>query len=339
MKIMMIIPFDPSTGGGVMRAVKSQETVYRMLGASTETVHASELDRVNLRDYDLIHVHGPLIIGGLMMIRRSGVPAILTVHGWVMDEAITALRMNPRGNFHYIFRIINWILHRLIFIGLIYSAVTTVSEITRARNRLKGVVIHNALITGEVDEAVAECPSAGSAEYLKAVTYVSIGGSKVLSVPRLVRMVEKVNRTSSRNLKLFVFGDVDGHETENIKFMGYRDDFLCHLRSADIMILGYEMSELGYAVLEAGYLGVPVAKFRGEYEELEDGVHGIIAEDDEEMMEKLTEFTENPSLAREWGENLRAHVLKTRSPQVIGEKWRRLIREVTGMRPEATGKG
>ncbi|AAB84870.1 unknown [Methanothermobacter thermautotrophicus str. Delta H] len=65
MKIMMIIPFDPSTGGGVMRAVKSQETVYRMLGASTETVHASELDRVNLRDYDLIHVHGPLIIGGL----------------------------------------------------------------------------------------------------------------------------------------------------------------------------------------------------------------------------------------------------------------------------------
>lgn len=48
-----------------MRAVKSQETVYRMLGASAETVHASELDRVDLRDYDLIHVHGPSSSGAL----------------------------------------------------------------------------------------------------------------------------------------------------------------------------------------------------------------------------------------------------------------------------------
>jgi len=329
MRIIMIIPFDPSTGGGVMRAVKSQETVYRMLGASVETIYASELDGVDLRNYDLIHVHGPLIIRGLVMIRRSRVPAILTVHGWVVDEALTAIRMNPLGNFHYIFRIMNWLLHRLILIDLIYSAVTTVSEITMARNHLRGVVIPNALITGAVDEAIAGCPNSDGGECLKAITYVSIGGSKVLSVPRLVKIVEEVNRASSGTMKLLIFGDVNGRDTENIKFMGYRDDFLCHLMSANIMILGYEMSELGYAILEAGYLRVPVAKFRGEYEELEDGVHGIIADDDEDMIKKLTEFAENPSLAREWGENLRAHILRTRSPDVIGEKWRHLIDEVT----------
>lgn len=338
MKIMMIIPFDPSTGGGVMRAVKSQETVYRMLGASAETVHASELDRVDLRDYDLIHVHGPLIIGGLMMIRRSGVPAILTVHGWVMDEAITALRMNPRGNFHYIFRIINWILHRLIFIPLIYSRVTAIARIKLEKNGINGVVIPNAFITADVDKKVANCKNLSFDDFTL-VTYVSVGGSLIKGMERLSRIITEVNKRTDRKIQLLVFGTPVETDNPHIKMMAYRDDFLCYLKSADMIILGYEMIELGYAAMEAGYLSVPIAKFKSEFEELEDGVHGIIAESEEDMIKKLVKTIEDPSLVREWGENLRAHVLKTRSPQVIGEKWRRLIRGVTGMSPEATGKG
>lgn len=328
MKIAMIIPFDPSTRGGVLRAVKSQEVVYRYLGAEVETFYASELDRTDLKGYDIIHVHGPLKVGGLLKIRKSGVPAVLTVHGWVINEALTALRMDPIGNLHYIFRLLNWALHMLIFIRIVYRGrITTVSEITRKMNHLDAIVIHNALITHEIDEKVSKCQEIGK-NCLTAVTYVSIGGSKVSSIPRLVEIVEKVNRKTSKRLRLLVFGDARGCDTDDVKFMGYRDDFLCYLKSADIMILGYEMSELGYAILEAGYLGVPIAKFRGEYEELEDGVHGIIADDEDYMVQRLREFTEDPSIGSAWGENLKDYIIKTRSVDVIGNRWKPLIEEL-----------
>lgn len=41
------------------------------------------------------------------------------------------------------------------------------------------------------------------------------------------------------------------------------------------------MSELGYAVMEAVYLSIPIAKSKGEFEELNDGVHGIIEKNEE----------------------------------------------------------
>ncbi|MDI9617646.1 glycosyltransferase [Methanothermobacter sp.] len=328
MKIAMIIPFDPSTRGGVLRAVKSQEVVYRYLGAEVETFYASELDRTDLKGYDIIHVHGPLKVGGLLKIRKSGVPAVLTVHGWVINEALTALRMDPIGNLHYILRLINWALHMLIFIRIVYRGrITTVSEIKRKMNHLDAMVIHNALITHEIDKKVSKCQEIGK-NCLTAVTYVSIGGSMVSSIPRLVEIVEKVNRKTSKRLRLLVFGDDRGYDTDNVKFMGYRDDFLCYLKSADIMLLGYEMSELGYAILEAGYLGVPIAKFRGEYEELEDGVHGIIADDEDYMVQRLREFIEDPSIGSAWGENLKDYILKTRSVDVIGKRWKLLIEEL-----------
>ncbi|WP_048060797.1 glycosyltransferase [Methanothermobacter thermautotrophicus] len=272
------------------------------------------------------------------MIRRSGVPAILTVHGWVMDEAITALRMNPRGNFHYIFRIINWILHRLIFIPLIYSRVTAIARIKLEKNGINGVVIPNAFITADVDKKVANCKNLSFDDFTL-VTYVSVGGSLIKGMERLSRIITEVNKRTDRKIQLLVFGTPVETDNPHIKMMAYRDDFLCYLKSADMIILGYEMIELGYAAMEAGYLSVPIAKFKSEFEELEDGVHGIIAESEEDMIKKLVKTIEDPSLVREWGENLRAHVLKTRSPQVIGEKWRRLILEVTGMSPDATGKG
>lgn len=327
-RVAMIIPFDTSIKGGVVRAVKSQEVVYRILGAEVETFYASHLDDVNLADYDLIHVHGPLKLGGILKVRRSGVPAILTIHGWVLQEALTALKTDPGGNIHYIFKIINWILHRLIFIRFIYrDRVTTVSEITKKKNRLRATVIPNALITDEIEGKVSECPDL-QGDGVTAVTYTSIGGSKVLSIQRLAEVISEVNRKAGCRIRLLVFGESPEIEDDCIEFMGYRDDFLCHVRSADIMLLGYDMSELGYAVLEAGYLGVPVAKFRGEFEELQDDVHGIIAEDDSEMIEKLIRFIENPSKGPVWGEKLKEHITETRDPLRITDKWAMFLGDI-----------
>lgn len=325
--VLMIIPFQPAARGGVIRAVKSQEKVYKKLGFNTDVAYPDDLKSRNLDSYDFIQVHGPLKLGSLLKVMRADARAILTIHGWVVDESITAVKEDPIGNFHYIFKLFNWILHRLIFIPFFYDGITAVSRITMKRNGVKGVVIPNAFIPEDVDKKLAECESLSFDDFTL-VTYVSIGGSKIASISRLSRILEEVNKRTDKRVQLLIFGDPQKVDNPYIRVMGYRDDFLCYLKSADMMLLGYEMSELGYAVMEAGYLSIPIAKFKGEFEELKDGVHGIIAENEEEMIQKLAKAVENPSILYEWGENLKEHILETRSPKKIAKKWKKFLESI-----------
>ncbi|BAW31299.1 MAG TPA: glycosyltransferase family 4 protein [Methanothermobacter sp.] len=325
-RVLMVIPFQPSNRGGVIRAVESQKRVYEKLGFTVDMIHVDDLEKLDLDSYDFIQVHGPLKIKGLLKIMKSDAKAILTIHGWVVDEDLTALREDPIGNFHHVFRLFNWILHRLIFISLVYDGrVTAVSRIKMERNGLRGFVIPNAFIPEDLERKVAVCKDLSYDDFTL-ITYVSVGGSRVKGIRTLSRIIREVNKRTDKNVQLLVFGGSLKLEEPNIKFMGYRSDFLCYLKSADMMILGYDVIELSsYALMEAGYLSVPIAKFKGEFEELEDGVHGIIAEDEEDMIRKLVEAVENPSLVRCWGENLKEYILKTRSLHVIAEKWSKFL--------------
>lgn len=326
-RILMIIPFRPSTKGGVIRAVKSQKKVYEKLGFNTDIVYVDNIGEVDA--YDFIQVHGPLKIKSLLKLVKANAKLILTLHGWVVDENITALKENPRKNFHHIFRLFNWMLHRLIFIPLIYKGrVTAVSRIKLERNGVKGVVIPNAFIPEDVDKKVANCKDLSFDDFTL-VTYVSVGGSRVKGMKRLLRIITEVNKRTDKKVQLLVFGDPVETDNPHVKMMGYRDDFLCYLKSADMIIIGYDVIELSsYALMEAGYLSVPIAKFKGKFEELKDGVHGIIAENEEDMIKKLIEAIENPSLARKWGENLKKYILETRSPEKIMKKWQEFLESI-----------
>ncbi|MBC7101597.1 glycosyltransferase [Methanothermobacter tenebrarum] len=328
-RVLMIIPFQASTRGGVLRAVKSQEKVYKKLGFHTDIAYVNDLKDFDLDSYDFIQVHGPLKIKSLLKVMRADAKAILTIHGWVVDENLTALKEDPIGNFHHLFRLFNWILHRLIFIPVVYKGrVTAVSRIKLERNGLKGVVIPNAFIPEDVDKKVAECKSL-SFDRFTLVAYVSVGGSRVEGIRRLSRIISEVDKRTDKNVQLLLFGSPVKVDNPHIKVMGYRDDFLCYLKSADMIILGYDVIELSsYALMEAGYLSVPIAKFKGEFEELKDGIHGIIAENEEYMIKKLVEASEDTCLLREWGENLKEHILKTRDLTVIAEKWRKFLESI-----------
>lgn len=328
-RILMIIPFQPSTKGGVIKAVKSQEKVYKKLGFNTDTAHADDIENLNLDSYDFIQIHGPLKIKSLLRIMRADAKAILTIHGWVVDETLTEFRTNPCIiNFYFFCSLFNWALHLLLFIPFFYKdRVTAVSRITMKKNGVKGVVIPNVFMPEDVDKKVNECKNLSFDDFTL-ITYVSIGGSKVASIPKLSRIITEANKRTGKKIQLLVFGDTLKVDNPYIKMMGYQKDFLCYLKSANMMLLGYEMSELGYAVMEAGYLSVPIAKFKGEFEELKDGIHGIIAENEEEMIQKLVEAVENPSKLCEWGENLKEHILKTRNITVIAEKWRKFLESI-----------
>lgn len=328
--VLMIIPFQPSAKGGVIRAVKSQEKVYKKLGFNTDVAYADDLKNRNLDSYDFIQVHGPLKLASLLKVMRADAKAILTIHGWVVDESITALKEDPIRNFHYIFKLFNWILHRLVFIPFFYDErVTAVSRIKMEKNGLKGVVIPNVFIREDVDKKLGDCKRFSAADDFTLVTYVSAGRSRVEGIKTLSRIIKEVNKRTDKKVQLLVFGDPIKVDDPHIKVMGYRDDFLCYLKSADMMILGYNVIELSsYALMEAGYLSIPIAKFKGEFEELKDGVHGIIAENEEEMIQKLVKAAENPPMLREWGENLKEHILETRNPQKIAKKWKKFLESI-----------
>lgn len=348
-KILIIDPFGfyKKRITGIYSAIKSYLYCLEMIGYEghviDERVHTDEgrkwhekivhrirnetkIDINFLKKFDAIHVHGPIGIRNTLKLYRCGKPAVLTLHGWVVDESLTEIRTNPSiiKFLHVLYSLFRWALLRL-FLPFIYEGrVTAVSKITMEKNGVKGVVIPNAFIPKDVDKKVANCKDL-SFENFTLVTYVSIGGSKVSSIPKLSRIIREVNKRTGKNVQLLVFGDPVKIDNPHIKMMGYRDDFLCYLKSANMMILGYDMSELGYAVMEAGYLSVPIAKFKGKFEELKGGFHGIIAETEEEMIQKLVEAVEDPSLTLKWGENIKNYILETRSPGVIAKKWQKFL--------------
>ena len=263
--------FTTKKKSGIYTALDSYIKVFDELGYKGVVVDEDLINTRLLKKYDVIQVNGPVGFRTLFKIWRSKVTAFLTLHGWVIQEPFNQLKIKKdlKSTLYFVYKVIynllNWIFHLILFIPLIYNnRVTAVSKITSKKNRVNAFVIPNALITDEIEGKVRECPELHW-DCITAVTYISGGGSKVLSIQRLAEIISEVNRKAGCRIRLLVFGESPEIEDDCIEFMGYRDDFLCHVKSADIMLLGYDMSELGYAVLEAGYLGVPVAKFRGEF--------------------------------------------------------------------------
>jgi glycosyltransferase involved in cell wall biosynthesis len=104
------------------------------------------------------------------------------------------------------------------------------------------------------------------------------------------------------------------------------------LKTADLFLAGYTFPELGYAVLEAMCAGVPVAKFteKPELEEIIDGFNGILAETDQEMIEKLTNYILNMGeMKKRLSTNARNTIVKRRCSSRTAIAWKIILRALT----------
>jgi thiosulfate reductase cytochrome b subunit len=81
-----------------------------------------------------LYTHGVLSVLSSSKLLVLKTRKVLTLHGWVLDEAKA----------FYI--AINWLLHRLIFIPLVYDYVTAVSHITAKKNGVKALIVLNPMI-------------------------------------------------------------------------------------------------------------------------------------------------------------------------------------------------
>ena len=111
-----------------------------------------DADLVKLGECNIIHAQGPLsikilsklILSKLLVLKTR---KVLTLHGWVLDESkalvFVARNLSERANalLHYIMVVINWVIHRFVFIPFIYDYTTAVSDITAKKNNVKALVI------------------------------------------------------------------------------------------------------------------------------------------------------------------------------------------------------
>jgi glycosyltransferase involved in cell wall biosynthesis len=346
-KICLIGPY-PSEKGGIVRAMFYLMYIYKMLGHGVAWLHFKDVRLSRLSRCDIIHTQGPLFLAllKLLLLRKR---IVLTLHGWVLDEAKAfifashTLREKLKKLLIYIIIAINWLLHRLIFIPLVYDYVTAVSHITAKKNGVKALIVPNPMICKSVNLYRDPSNSTRNSDEVVFITYVSIGGGKIFGVPRLVKILYLLNKKLrslgvEKHVILHIYGkDIPQNMITSlsripyIRFMGYVKDYLDRLKRADLFLAGYTFPELGHAVLEAICAGVPVAKFTedSELEEVIDGFNGILATSNEEMVEKLTKYILNmDEMKRVLAINAKNTIVKNRDPKYIAVMWRTVINEL-----------
>jgi len=204
----------------------------------------------------------------------------------------------------------------------------------------KAIIVPNPFPCSSIDSLRNHQRSNSISEVLL-TTYVSIGGGKVLSIPRLIKIVRLLNKRLeglgiNKRVILHIYGkDLSQSIVEKIRkypdvrFKGYVDDFVTRLRNYDLFLAGYTFPELGHAVLEAMCVGVPVAKFTDnpELEEIIDGFNGILAIDDKEMVEKLVKYILNINKIKiHLAVNAIKTIIRRRTLKYIGAIWKAIIK-------------
>jgi len=297
--------------GGVARSVMYLSLIYRILGFKTRVIPFPK--RMTIKSCKVIHTQGPLFLNFIKIILENPrALRILTFHGWVLDETVAFLRYHKDKSIlrrigATFLRAVVWLLNKYLFLRL-YHCITAVSQITARKNGVRALVVPNPFISNYVHKASNQCIENPYREkdVIKLVTYVSIGGGKLLSIPKLIGVVKVLNKLlkpTGKKAVLYVFGkdiprqiiDTINEHQDYVKYMGYRPDYLCYLKYADLFIAGYTMTELGHAIIEAISLGVPIAKYteNASEEEIKDGVNGILAYNDAEMIFKLYDYITN----------------------------------------------
>ncbi|MEM0031476.1 MAG: glycosyltransferase [Candidatus Nezhaarchaeales archaeon] len=304
-------PFESE--GGVSRSVLVITLLFRLLGFRVKLIPLSKqqlLRPAYLHGCNVIHVHSQLLFEYIMILFK--VPRsikILTLHGWVLEEQIIYLRYMydvplVKRIISTFFVFISWLINKLIFIPFTVHIVTAVSKITAEKNKVNAIKTINPFIEYYIRKQIKECNELNkSNNEIWITSYVSIGGGKILSIPRIVKVAVILNKlleNKGKKVVLHIFGkDIPKWLEElyleydpAVKIMHYRRDYICYLKNSDLFIAGYTMPELGHAIIEAISLGVPIAKYSEDPadEEIIDGFNGIVAQNDSDMVRKLYEY-------------------------------------------------
>jgi glycosyltransferase involved in cell wall biosynthesis len=351
-RICVIGP-PPSDIGGYARAVLGYIYILRkILGYDVILIPIYWLYLLRNIKYikacDLVHIHGvghPLALLVAALWRRR---IILTLHGWLVKESLISFSKSSKNFISNFIRLIynttTWLIYKYFLIPFVIDYVTAVSRITARENQVDtALVIPNSIVCRPsnviVDSSrLHDCNC-------RIVTYVSIGGGKIESVPVAITIVNYVKKLlMSNNSKISIILEIYGKDLPDtiikafshlpfVKYMGYVTDFKERIQTADLFLAPYTFPELGLAVLEAVCVGVPLAKLTADptEEEIVDGFNGILATSPYEMAVKIYNYLLKRDEQKCYiAKNAISTILRKRDPQVISLYWKYILGSLLG---------
>ena len=354
-RICIIGPL-PSEKGGVSRSTLIITYIFRkILGYNTILLPDSLLDSLRdnrvlklFRSCNVIHLQYPTIYLSLLLFTIAKRPKImLTLRGWVIKEMLIYFRSNKktfRRFFGLVYIMVLWNLYRYLLSKSIIDYITSVSKITARENGIRNaIIVPNATLCKPLDPC--KDYSRGHNHDFRIVTYVSIGGGKIESIPIAVTIVNYLNKLLKQdNLQISAILEIYGKEVPDniiqtisrlpfVKYMGYVSDFKNRVKGADLFLIAYTFPELGHASIEAVCSGVTLAKLTADptEEEIVDGFNGILATSPHELVMKIYNYLLKRDEQRCYiAKNAISTILRKRDPQLISLYWRYLLESLLG---------
>jgi len=328
-KIGIINTFDKV--GGRRTFIDEFSDVLKKKGYTVKVVDLNMVSVGELNNFDILHFSDHYLrMNAWKLLLVNHPKKILTVHGWVKKETVHELK-HGRPDFR---TVAGGLLSLAIWnvVPLLFDIITCPSKRTAEENGLKNAIVMSNAISSKYCESVGEIDDARTKPIeILFVTYVSIGGLKNVGLTQTIRVVKKLNEIlNNRKVALLVFGkDYYGRSRyPYVHFMGYSNEFLGILKSSDLFISGKSFPDLGYAEMEAGILGIPVAKFTEDYEteEIIDGQTGVLAKSEDEMVNKLLDYISDlKNNKQKLGNSFREYINKNKSWNGVIDQWNELF--------------
>ncbi|MBX4206304.1 glycosyltransferase family 4 protein [Candidatus Parcubacteria bacterium] len=266
---------------------------------------------------DVFHTNSSKMGGiGNLAARLAGVHNIIfTSHGWAFNE--------PRPQLQKI------IIKFLVWLTVLLSR-KTISVSERSREDIAGLpfikhklaVIHNGVEPFDLLPWDAARHALGIAPGGKIIVGTIAELHRVKGLDVLLEAWQKF--AEKYEAELAIIGDGEeranlarlSHKlgtTDSVSFKGFVENARQYLNAFDIFVLPSRSENLPYAVLEAGFAGVPVVASRvgGIPEVIETGENGILVtpEDPRELLSSLILLASDKELRFRLGSNLKEKVL------------------------------
>ena len=310
--------------GGVRTFIDNFTVALEKQGFEVKLIDFQEAPLSYLNSFDILHFSRPYLgIQSWKLLFITHPKKVLTIHGWIKKEFTHYLK-NGYPSFIERVKIIMALSTWQITVRL-FDLITCPSKTTANENGLKSaLIVSNAIFPDNYCKIPRICIKSASKEIVFS-TYSSVGGLKDESVSRVIEVITKLNKLLvTEKITLLVFGVSTPKTKANIKFMGYHPDFLSYLKGSDLFITAKQFPDLGYVEMEAGALGVPIAKYVTDcaLEELIDNITGILAKNDDELLQKLLNFISNIDNTKlTIGLNLRDYIIRKKSWDKVAPIW------------------
>jgi glycosyltransferase involved in cell wall biosynthesis len=313
--------------GGRKTFIDNFYKCLKKYGYNVSLINLTNITVKELNKFDILHFSNIKGVHKIFLLNRN-VKKILTIHGWINEEVFGLMR---HEKFHkkvgLLVKLFLWKILPIFFDAIVYP-----TEDTANKNKFNGTVISNGIFIDEYKNIKSKDLRNNKSEIVF-ISYSSPGGLKEWVLNKTIDIVNDLNKifTTDKKVTLFIFGNVLQKiiNNDNIIYMGYREDFLEIIKSADIFITAKDFPDLGYVEMEAGMLEIPVAKFISGDEEIKDGVTGILAKNEDEMVKKLDNYISNLEYNKGLlGHNFKKYIIDNKSWDVLINEWEKLFNKL-----------